>query len=162
MRQVEISIEKGEKGMSENGEVETRLRHIRVPNPHREYTGSIGKGGASIHMQTLNGAVLLLAAGTKEADAKPLVSERSTFVVTVPKVRVHVAPVPPAPPAPARAPVAVAPPAPPSRSARSPAAGAPGRDGRRHRPRQHRRRLPLDVDRVAATASETSRAASGS
>ena len=62
-----------------------RLRQIRVPNPHREYTGSIGKGGASIHMQTLNGTVLLLAAGTKERDAKPLVSERSTFVVTVPK-----------------------------------------------------------------------------
>jgi hypothetical protein len=124
MRQVEISIEKGEKGMSENGEVETRLRHIRVPNPHREYSGSIGKGGASIHMQTLNGAVLLLAAGSKDANAKPLVSERSSFIVTVPKVRVHVAPVPPAPPAPPAPHVAVAPPAPPS-APRAPLPPAP-------------------------------------
>ena len=114
MRQVEISIEQG---MTEkmNGEIETQLRHIRVPNPHREYTGSIGKGGASIHMQTLNGAVLLLAAGTKDASAKPLVSERSSFVVTVPNVRVHVAPMVaplPPPPPPAHAPHA-APPVPP-------------------------------------------------
>ena len=127
MRQLEISIEKGEKGMSENGEVETRLRRIRVPNPHREYSGAIGKGGASIHMQTLNGAVLLLAAGTKDANAKPLVSERSTFVVTVPKVRVHVAPVAPVPPVPPAPHVAVAPPAPPS-APRAPLPPAPMAD----------------------------------
>ncbi len=119
MRQVEISIEKGMSDQ-ENGEVETRLRHIRVPNPHREYTGSVGKGGASIHMQTLNGAVLLLAAGTTDASAKPLVSERSSFVVTVPNVRVHVAPMvaPVAPVAPAPVPPparpAYAPPVPPA------------------------------------------------
>ena len=116
MRELEVSIEQG---MTEdmNGEIETPLRHIRVPNPHREYTGSIGKGGAQIHMQTLNGAVLLLAAGTKDANAKPLVSERSSFIVTVPRVRVRVAPagapvapVPPVPPAPH---AAHAPPAPP-------------------------------------------------
>jgi hypothetical protein len=84
--------------------LERQLRHIRVPDPHREYSGSIGKNGAQLRLETLNGAVLLLAAGTKEADAKPLVSERSSFIVTVPKVRVHVAPmaapVPPVPPAP--------------------------------------------------------------
>jgi DUF4097 and DUF4098 domain-containing protein YvlB len=129
MRQVQISIEKG---MKENEkairEVETHLRQIEIPNPNREYSGSIGKGGPDVHMETLNGKVVLLAAGTKESDAKPLVSERSTYVVTVPNVRVHVAPphvvvapapaippAPPAPPAPAapRAPRA-APPAPPS------------------------------------------------
>jgi DUF4097 and DUF4098 domain-containing protein YvlB len=125
MRQVEISIEKG---MAENGEIETQLRRIRVPNPHREYTGAIGKGGASIHMQTLNGGVLLLAAGTKDANAKPLVSERSSFIVTVPKVRVHVAPVPPVPPAPH---VAVAPPAPPAapRAPLAPMAPLPDMEG---------------------------------
>ncbi len=129
MRQVEISIERGMTDKM-NGEVETQLRHIRVPNPHREYSGSIGKGGASIHMQTLNGAVLLLAAGAKEASAKPLISERSSFVVTVPKVRVHVAPViaqvPPAPPAPP-APHA-APPVPP-RAPLPPVAPPPDMDG---------------------------------
>jgi hypothetical protein len=108
MRQVEISIEQG---------VEESVRQIRVPNPHREYSGSIGKGGASIRMQTLNGAVLLLAAGTKDANAKPLVSERSSFIVTVPKVRVHVAPrvapVPPVPPAPHAGHAPPVPPVPP-------------------------------------------------
>ncbi len=114
MKEVELSIERG---LLDNEEhlLERQLRHIRVPNPHREYTGSIGKGGASIHMQTLNGAVLLLAAGTKDANAKPLVSERSSFIVTVPRVRVHVpgvAPVPPAPAVPPAPHAAHAPPAP--------------------------------------------------
>ncbi|HEX4441446.1 MAG TPA: DUF4097 family beta strand repeat-containing protein [Thermoanaerobaculia bacterium] len=92
-------------------------REIRVVNPMREYTGSVGKGGAEVHMSTLNGTVLLLASGTKESDAKPLVVQRRTFTVTVPEVRVNVPPVhvnvppvhvyvppvhvpPPAPPAP--------------------------------------------------------------
>jgi DUF4097 and DUF4098 domain-containing protein YvlB len=111
MKQVEISIEQGmQEGV--DGEVERQLRHIRVPNPQREYSGSIGKNGAQIHMQTLNGAVLLLAAGTKEANAKPLVSERSSFVVTIPRVRVHV--VPPVPPSAPLPPNNVAAPAPPA------------------------------------------------
>jgi DUF4097 and DUF4098 domain-containing protein YvlB len=94
MKNVEISIEQGlREGESGLREAERQLRHIRVPDPHREYSGSIGKNGAQIHLETLNGAVLLLAAGTRETDAKPLVSERSSFVVTVPRVRVHVAPV---------------------------------------------------------------------
>jgi DUF4097 and DUF4098 domain-containing protein YvlB len=105
MRQIEVSIEKG---MQENQrqieEVQRRLQRIEIPNPRREYTGSVGKGGPDVHMQTLNGKVLLLAAGTKESDAKPLVSERRSIVVTVPRVQVHVAPhvaaAPPAPPAP--------------------------------------------------------------
>jgi DUF4097 and DUF4098 domain-containing protein YvlB len=70
-------------------------REIRVVTPGRDYSGSIGKGGADVRMTTLNGTVLLLAAGTAEADAKPLVSERRTFTVTVPdvNVNVHVPPV---------------------------------------------------------------------
>ncbi len=117
MKDIEISIEQG---MRENErqlrQVEKQLRRIEIPNPHREYTGSIGKGGAQVHMETLNGAVRLLATGTKEADAKALVSERRSFVVTVPNVHVRVgtpavAPVAPVPPAP---PVAGVPPAPPA------------------------------------------------
>jgi DUF4097 and DUF4098 domain-containing protein YvlB len=103
MKEVEISIERGLLD-NEKHLLERQLRHIRVPDPHREYSGSIGKNGAQLRLETLNGAVLVLAAGTKEADAKPLVAERSSFVVTVPRVRVHVAPmvapVPPVPPAP--------------------------------------------------------------
>ncbi len=104
-------------------QIEKQIRRIEIPNPQREYTGSIGKGGPEVRMETLNGKVLLLAAGTAEADAKALVSERRSFVVTVPDVRVHVAtphmvvapPSPPAPPAPpaARPPRAM-PPAPPA------------------------------------------------
>ncbi len=110
------------------GEVRTERGsdRIRVVDPRREYSGSIGKGGASIHLETLNGAVLLLAAGTKESDAKALVSERREFVVTVPvvvpKVKVKVPPpvvgvhppAPPAPPAPAAPRVPAVPPVPPA------------------------------------------------
>jgi DUF4097 and DUF4098 domain-containing protein YvlB len=65
-------------------------RRIQVVNPMHEYSGSIGKGGAEVRMTTLNGTVFLLAAGTTENDAKPLVSERRTFTVTVPDVKVDV------------------------------------------------------------------------
>ena len=96
-------------------------RQIHIVDPRREYTGSIGKEGAEIQMTTLNGTVLLLAAGTKESDAKPLVSERRNFTVTVPRVdvNVHVPPVrvqipPPPPPAPAVHPATPAHPAVPA------------------------------------------------
>ncbi len=114
MKQVEISIARG-------------MQRIEVPNPNRSYSGTIGKGGPDVHMETLNGKVILLAAGTKEADAKALVSERSSYVVTVPPVHVHVpaprvnvhvapeAPVPPVPPVGAvPRPPRAAPPAPPA------------------------------------------------
>jgi hypothetical protein len=118
MKEVEKSIERSmrdtEKGLRE---VERQMRRIEIPNPHREYNGAVGKGGAEIHMETLNGKVLLLAAGTREADAKPLVSERRSFVVTVPNVHVRVPP-----PAPAFAPV---PPVPPVAGAPRPPKPAP-------------------------------------
>ncbi|MEP6994121.1 MAG: DUF4097 family beta strand repeat-containing protein [Acidobacteriota bacterium] len=86
-------------------EAQRELRRIRVQSPGREYSGSIGKGGADLSLETLNGAIVLLAAGTQEADAKPLVSEKRSFVVTIPKVhvprvQVRVPPVPPIAPAP--------------------------------------------------------------
>jgi DUF4097 and DUF4098 domain-containing protein YvlB len=121
MREFEIELREAER---EIRQTERRMRKIRVVDPRREYRGSIGQGGASVQLETLNGAVLLLAAGTKESDAKPLVSERREFVVTVPEVHVDVprvqvkepkvnvkVPPPPAPPAP---PVPGAPPAPPA------------------------------------------------
>ncbi len=107
-------------------QIERQVRRIEIPNPQREYSGSIGKGGPDVRLETLNGKVLLLAAGTTEADAKPLVSSRRSFVVTVPDVRVHVAPpVPPVPPAAPRAPRAVPPPRPPRRKATWCAATSP-------------------------------------
>jgi hypothetical protein len=63
--------------------------------PGREYTGSVGQGGASVHVSTLNGSITVLAAGTREADAKPLVSPRRSF--TYPRMRVVQIPEPPEP-----------------------------------------------------------------
>ncbi len=117
MREFEWEMQEAEK---EIREAEREMRQIRIVDPRREYSGSIGKGGAQIRLETLNGTVLLLAAGTKEADAKPLVSERREFVVTVPEVRVKVpkvkvkVPAPPAPPVPPVHPAPVAPVAPPA------------------------------------------------
>jgi DUF4097 and DUF4098 domain-containing protein YvlB len=117
MKEVGAQIEEGmrdaEKGMRE---VEKELRRIRIDDPRQDYAGSIGRGGAQIRLETLNGTVLLLAAGTKEADAKPLISGRRSFVVTIPRVEVRV-PHPRVvirmPPTAPTAPVAPAPPAPP-------------------------------------------------
>ena len=109
MKDAEVAIEEGTRGAVR--ETQRELRRIRVPDPRHEYSGSIGKGGAEIQLQTLNGALLLLAAGTREADARPLVTERRSFVVTIPKIDVHVAPhpviarVPPVPPAPGAPPL---------------------------------------------------------
>ena len=97
-------------------------RSITV-NLNRSYEGTVGDGGATLHVSNLNGRILILAEGTTEAQAKRLTSPRTTHVVTippmpnVPRIVVHerapvVAPVPPAPPvpgtlpAPALAPVA--------------------------------------------------------
>ncbi len=129
MKEIRVQIEEGmrdaDEGMreAERGirEAERELRRVRIDTPGRQYSGSIGKGGVRVQLSTLNGNAVLLAAGTKEADAKPLVSERRSFVVTIPKVEVHVgpgphlAPVPPAPgvpPEPAIAPLAPLPPPP--------------------------------------------------
>jgi DUF4097 and DUF4098 domain-containing protein YvlB len=108
-RQIEESMREAQQEMEENArdseearrdaqqkmrDAERNLhrvqREIRVVTPGRDYSGSVGKGGTDVRMTTLNGTVLLLAAGTTEADAKPLVSERRTFTVTVPEVKVDV------------------------------------------------------------------------
>jgi DUF4097 and DUF4098 domain-containing protein YvlB len=135
-REIEESMNDAQSEMDDEArrEAERSGRHvtrqIHIVNPVREYSGSIGKDGASVQMTTLNGTVLLLAAGTKESDAKPLVSQRKTFTVTVPEVTVNVPPVhvnvppvhvqvPPVhvqvpPPAPPARPGAVPPPPPPA------------------------------------------------
>jgi DUF4097 and DUF4098 domain-containing protein YvlB len=89
-------------------------RSITV-NLNRAYEGTVGDGGATVHVSNLNGKILVLAEGTTEAQAKRLTSPRSTHVVMVPSVpniprivvREHPAPVPHAAPV---APVAPVPP----------------------------------------------------
>lgn len=65
-------------------ELERQSRRMKFVIPGGEYRGSIGQGGAKVRLSTLNGKILLLAAGTKESDAKALVSRRS-MVVSVPQ-----------------------------------------------------------------------------
>ena len=94
MREVDISIDEDMRHADQAvRETQRELRRIRVADPRREYSGSVGKGGAQVQLETLNGSVLVLAAGTQESDAKPLVSEVRSFVVTVPPVHVKVPPV---------------------------------------------------------------------
>ena len=76
MKEVEIAVRRG---------LQESEAQIFTLMPGREYSGSVGQGGASIHASTLNGSIKVLAAGTREADAKPLVSPRRTF--TYPRMR---------------------------------------------------------------------------
>jgi DUF4097 and DUF4098 domain-containing protein YvlB len=86
LRQVEVVIRENDKAMHEH---EKTMRQMRVVLPHLNYEATVGAGGASLRTTTLNGSITLLAAGTREADAKPLASGRRSIVVTVPRVEVH-------------------------------------------------------------------------
>src|SRR5262249_46233828 len=77
-------------------DVDRDVRHFRVMLPGSSYNGAIGQGGGRVRLSTLNGSIMLLAAGTKDSDAKPLVSPRRSISVEVPHsmVRVHPMPAP--------------------------------------------------------------------
>ena len=102
MQDAEAAIEEGTReGVSESmREAQREVRRIRVVDPRQEYSGSVGNGGVDVKLETLNGAIAVLAEGTKESDAKRLVTRRNSFSVTIPEVRVRVNPAPPVPPAP--------------------------------------------------------------
>jgi DUF4097 and DUF4098 domain-containing protein YvlB len=74
-------------------EAQREVRRLRIAAPGNAYKGSIGQGGARLRLSTLNGSITLLAAGTSESEAKPLVSPRRSFTVEVPRVSVRVSPV---------------------------------------------------------------------
>ncbi len=74
-------------------EYSRELRHISIPFAHRAYEGSIGQGGGKVRVSTLNGSIAVLAAGTRQSDAKALVPERRGFAVTIPEIRVRAKPV---------------------------------------------------------------------
>lgn len=65
------------------------VRQIRVVDPRNAYRGAVGGGGASVRLRSLNGAITVLATGTRETDAKALVPQRRSFVVTVPDIRIR-------------------------------------------------------------------------
>ncbi|HEV2063114.1 MAG TPA: DUF4097 family beta strand repeat-containing protein [Thermoanaerobaculia bacterium] len=89
MREVEIAVRRGLRESAREAQIFTLM-------PGREYTGSVGHGGASVHASTLSGSITVLAAGTREADASPLVPPRRSF--TYPRMRVVQIPEPPEPP----------------------------------------------------------------
>jgi DUF4097 and DUF4098 domain-containing protein YvlB len=64
-------------------------RTFRILDPRRSYSGRIGEGGASVRLSAMNGSILLLASGTRSEDARPVVSERRSFAVTIPRIHVH-------------------------------------------------------------------------
>ena len=66
------------------------LRGLRILDPRRAYSGRVGEGGARVRLSALNGSIHLLASGTRREDARPVVLERRSFVVTVPAVRVRI------------------------------------------------------------------------
>jgi DUF4097 and DUF4098 domain-containing protein YvlB len=65
-------------------------RQIWIVDPRRSYSGRVGDGGGRVRLSALNGGILLLAGGTRAEDARPLVSGRRSFAVTVPRIDVHV------------------------------------------------------------------------
>jgi len=88
MKKVDAEVRQSLRGL------ERDMRHLRIFTPGSAYDGSIGQGGPHLRLSTLNGSITLLAAGTRESDAKPLVSARRSFTVEVPRVQVRVAPAP--------------------------------------------------------------------
>jgi DUF4097 and DUF4098 domain-containing protein YvlB len=84
-REVEDSLREAE--LEVHGENPHRMQ---VMLPERGYSARVGGGGPRVQASALNGNITLLAEGTKEADAKPLVAGRRTITVTVPRVEVRV------------------------------------------------------------------------
>jgi DUF4097 and DUF4098 domain-containing protein YvlB len=83
MRDVEAQVRES------TNETERVLRRVQIPLPGSRYSARVAGGGARVQVSTLNGNITLLAAGTSETEAKPLVSGRRTVVITVPRVEIH-------------------------------------------------------------------------
>ncbi len=83
-REVEESLREAEFEVRQ----ETGSRQLRIVLPERRYAAQVGGGGPKVHASTLNGDITLLAAGTSEADAKPLVLGHRAISVTVPRIEV--------------------------------------------------------------------------
>ena len=83
VRQVEVQLRDAER------DVNREMRRLKVLQLHHDYVGSIGQGGGRLRLSTLNGTIAVLAAGTKESEAKSLLPERRSFAVTIPEIRVN-------------------------------------------------------------------------
>jgi DUF4097 and DUF4098 domain-containing protein YvlB len=102
MRDVDVEIRESMRAVDEGVEEGVRdgvrrgvrdgvrgARTFRILDPRRSYSGRIGEGGASVRLSAMNGSILLLASGTRPEEARPVVSERRSFAVTIPRIHVH-------------------------------------------------------------------------
>ncbi|HLN59266.1 MAG TPA: DUF4097 family beta strand repeat-containing protein [Thermoanaerobaculia bacterium] len=90
-REIEESMKEVQVEMDSVRNVNRELRRMKIFESHRSYSGSIGHGGGKMRLSTLNGSIAVLASGTKESEARPLVPERHRFAVAVPEVHVRTA-----------------------------------------------------------------------
>jgi DUF4097 and DUF4098 domain-containing protein YvlB len=99
MHDVDVEIREAVRPLEEVSRGMRGMRGLRILDPRRTYSGRVGEGGARVRLSALNGSILLLASGTRADDARPVVSERRSFVVTipihvrVPEVKVNVPPI---------------------------------------------------------------------
>ncbi len=90
MRDVDVEIREAMRAVEEDVRQDLRgARTFRILDPRRSYSGRVGEGGASVRLSALNGSILLLASGTRPEEARPVVSERRSFTVTVPRIEVR-------------------------------------------------------------------------
>ena len=83
IKQVEVEIRDSQRDYSRE------MRRLKVLQLHRDYYGSVGQGGGKLRLTTLNGSIAVLAAGTKESEAKSLLPDRRAFAVTIPEISVN-------------------------------------------------------------------------
>jgi DUF4097 and DUF4098 domain-containing protein YvlB len=97
MRDVDVEIRRTTRSVEERVRENVREnvrervrggREIWIVDPQRSYSGRVGEGGGRVRLSALNGAILLLAAGTRAEDARPIVAGRRSFAVTIPRVHV--------------------------------------------------------------------------
>jgi len=81
MRQVDVEVERSARG------TDHVIRHVRLL-PGCSYMGGVGQGGAGVQISTLNGPITVLAAGTRESDAKVLVLPRRSFSMELPHAEI--------------------------------------------------------------------------
>jgi DUF4097 and DUF4098 domain-containing protein YvlB len=90
MRDVDVEIRESMRAVDEGVRQGLRgARTFRILDPRRSYSGRVGEGGASVRLSAMNGSILLLASGTRSEDARPVVSERRSFAVTIPRIVVR-------------------------------------------------------------------------
>jgi DUF4097 and DUF4098 domain-containing protein YvlB len=67
-------------------EVVREMRRFTILEPGLAYRGRVGRGGARVSMNALNGRIAILSTGSQVAQAKEVLSPRRSVVVTIPQI----------------------------------------------------------------------------